>query len=446
MLAPMAIAQKEGLMELKLSLIPPTPVTDQITITAFCGVRNDSDQTTEAVLTLSWQADGEQELIGKKRVILSPRATKRVRFDFASAQHEGRKEIVAAVIVDGLQTCVVQELEVLKSDTRATGQVAGAWVGIEHWSDEEGAPWNADIRTMTDEDWRELVVAMHDLRMDFIVVQECLRNQQYVGRHDIETAGYQGKAFYPSKLFPGRVNIAAKDPLEAILSEADKHGMKVAVGVGMYAWFDFSEGSLEWHKKVATELFEMYGHHESFFTWYVSAEAYGSLGTCVAEQESIVKFFEGFQAHVQALAPEKPVMLAPNCHDLRSSADYYDRLLPNLDIICPFAFHRMPEDDFTGEEAAAWLQTVCDKHGTHLWLDMEAFLFGPDMELLPRPLDGLLSDMRRFPNFEKTLIYQFPGLLTSPRMRVKLGGDAAVTAHREYQAWLEGKVAELSAR
>jgi hypothetical protein len=118
------------------------------------------------------------------------------------------------------------------------------------------------------------------------------------------------------------------------------------------------------------------------------------------------------------------------------SNGYYPKLLPHLDVLCPFGFHRMPEGDQTGEESAAWLQRACDEAGTHFWMDMEAFIFGPDEVLLPRPVEGLISDMNRFPNFEKILCYQFPGLLTSPAMRVKLGGDEAVKLHQDYKAWL----------
>jgi hypothetical protein len=88
----------------------------------------------------------------------------------------------------------------------------------------------------------------------------------------MDTEGYQGKAYYPSRLFPGRMPIASPDPLEAILSEADRLGMQVLPGVGCYAFFDFSPGALRWCQQVAEELWQRYGHHPSFYGWYVSAE------------------------------------------------------------------------------------------------------------------------------------------------------------------------------
>ena len=103
----------------------------------------------------------------------------------------------------------------------------------------------------SDDQWREMIRSMHKVGMDIIVIQEVFRNEQYVGKHDVTIETYQGKAFYPSDLYEGRMEIAAKDPVEAILAEADKHGMHVMMGVGMFAWFDFTPESLEWHKRVA---------------------------------------------------------------------------------------------------------------------------------------------------------------------------------------------------
>ncbi len=108
---------------------------------------------------------------------------------------------------------------------------------------------------MTDDQWRELVHSMNSLEMNMNVIQEVFRNEAYVGKHCLTVDNYTGKAFYPSDLYPGRMQIAAEDPIEAILSAADKLGMSVMVGVGMFACFDFTPELLERQKRVAKELF-----------------------------------------------------------------------------------------------------------------------------------------------------------------------------------------------
>ena len=135
---------------------------------------------------------------------------------------------------------------------------------------------------------------------------------------------------------------------------------------------------------MADELWERYGHHPSFYGWYVSEEKDGGLGNA-EERREIVEFFREFTPHVRRLAPDKPVMLAPNCYHLRGAEETYRKLLPHLDIICPFGFHRMPGGDLTGEEAATLMQSLCDEAGCHLWMDLETFVFRDGGELHPRP-------------------------------------------------------------
>jgi len=121
-------------------------------------------------------------------------------------------------------------------------------------------------------------------------------------------------------------------------------------------------------------------------------------------------------------------MLATNSHNVRSAQAAYAKLLPYLDILCPFGFHRKPKNDLTGEQVAAMLQKLCDIASSHLWMDMEVFDFehgapGTLDALVSRPIKGLLSDLHRFPNFEKIICYQFPGLISSPDMSIKPGGE-----------------------
>ena len=139
---------------------------------------------------------------------------------------------------------IERPIEIIASDVRSTRRLGGAWVDLYHHSEDEGKPFNAELGKMTDPQWRELVRAMHAVDQNILVITMMFQNFTHRGRHKIETEGYQGKAYYPSKLFPGRMPIASQDPLEAILSEADRLGMHVMPGVGCYAFFDYTPGSL----------------------------------------------------------------------------------------------------------------------------------------------------------------------------------------------------------
>jgi hypothetical protein len=67
---------------------------------------------------------------------------------------------------------------------------------------------------------------------------------------------------------------------------------------------------------------------------------------------------------------------------------------------------------------------------------MEAFLFD-GKALVPRPIDGLIQDMQRFPNFEKILCYQYPGIFNAPASRITPGGPATVVLYNDYRRYLE---------
>src|SRR5690606_9851118 len=242
-----------------------------------------------------------KHLLHYSKVKLGAGKSHEVKHVLSTQDKVGHNKVVLVVKEKGKTYREVKEIEVVRSDIRSTQQIDGAWAGIYHWSETEGKHWNADIKQMTDDQWREMVRAMHKLKMDIIVIQEVFRNEEYVGKHGTTVDNYAGQAFYPSTLYVERVPLAANDPVEAILSEASKLNMHVFVGVGMFAWFDFTQESLQWHKNVAKELWDKYGHHRSFYGFYVSEESGGNLDNWESEEamrlkrkKEIVDFFREF--------------------------------------------------------------------------------------------------------------------------------------------------------
>ena len=420
-----------------LTLIPPSPVTDQITLDIRAAVWNDSDLPKRFSVALYLDEAKPGNRLHEASLDVGPNRPAGLRFRQPTRGLAGAHRILL-VVREGEKTIRTDRpLKVIASDMRSARRLGGAWVDLYHHDPAEGKPFDEELGRMSEAQWRELVRAMHEADQDLLVITMMFQNFTHRGRHKIEAEGYQGRAYYPSKLFAGRMPIAAADPLEAILAEADRLEMQVLPGVGMYAFFDYTPGSLRWHERVATELWERYGHHPSFYGWYVSEEKDGGLGT-PEERREIVAFFREFTAHVRQLAPDKPVMLAPNCFNLRGAEATYRELLPSVDILCPFGFHRMPANDLGGKEAAALMQSLCDAAGCHLWMDLESFVFRNGLELHPRPILELVSDFSRFPNFEKTLHYQFPGLMCAPWMSRKPGGEPAVRLYQDYRRFLEG--------
>ena len=425
-------------LNIGLTLIPPSPVSNKITLDIRAGLKNYSNtQIKNADVTFYLDKKSTKNILNQEQVSIAPDSAVLVKFSWETAGNEGKHRIILEVITDNQHFESEKEIIILHSETRSTDRIDGAWFGFYHWSEDEGKYWNSEIKKMTDTQWDEMMSAQSKIGMNIIVIQEIFRNPTaYAHKHTMEQDGYKGIPYYPSTLYPGKVDLASEDPLEAILAAADKNNMHVFVGIGLYAWFDFSAESLRWHKKVADEVWQKYGHHPSFYGWYISEVQDGGLGT-TEDRENIVSFFREFKQHVYKYGPDKPIMLATNSHNLRGAEPTYRELLKHLDILCPFAFHRMPEHDLTGEQAAEKLQLLADEAEAHLWLDMEVFEFAEKNALVPRPIDGVLSDLHRFKNFEKILCYQFPGLMNSPEMSIKPGGERTVKLYLDYKKYYD---------
>mgnify|MGYP000772991221 FL=1 len=427
-----------------LTLIPPTTITNQVNLDIRAGLVNNENTVQKIDISIYLNEKDELSLLHHSQVTLAPGQSHLVNKIISTKDKVGNNKIILVTTTDKETFETSKNIEVLDSPIRSTQTIDGTWSSLYIYSETEGKYWNPDLRKMTDSNWRELVHSMNKLDMNIVVIQESFRNEEYVGKYNIEQEGYQGKAFYSSELYPGRMPITAKDPIENILTQADQDSMYVFLGVGMYAWFDYTEGSLKWHKKVAKELWEKYHHHPSFYGFYVSEEGVGSLDSWETDpakkllrQQEVVHFFAEFKQYCSEFAPDKPIMFAPNAWGITEACDKYPILLKNVDIICPFAFARMPKNDLAGAEAVKLFQKWCDEAGSHLWLDLEVFNFDENYSLCPKTIENIKQDMLAYSNFEKILCFQLPGIFNDPSMSFRIGQESTLTRFMEYLQYLK---------
>jgi hypothetical protein len=322
--------------------------------------------------------------------------------------------------------------QIIDSQCNSTTLLDGCWVSLYHWSEDEARWFNKDLKKLTNEDWKEQIYAMDKAGIKGIVIQNVFDSDKYVHQHDMTALDYTGKAFYPSKLFEDRVPLTADDSIEAILSAADEVNMNVLLGVGLYAWFDFSDESLKWHKEVTKELYAFYGHHQSLYCWYISEEMFGSLyydypPVPDEKYKDIVKFFKEYKTFVQQLTPTKPVALAPNNIRFHEYEKEWKEILVNIDILIPFAFAR-DLDNLNIKEIAQ----ICKSCGTHFWVDLEIFEFPLDNGLVPKTCEELIKEIRIYDDVEQIYGYQYTGIMNSPDNKFNLGGEKAKQLYKEY--------------
>jgi len=331
---------------------------------------------------------------------------------------------------------------IIESPCHSTRLIDGCWISIYHWSEEEGRWFNNALKELTEADWKDQIYAMHRVGINGIVITHSFINNEYAGKHSMTADTYKGKALYPSALYPDRMPIAAADPLEAILTAADDCGMAVFLGVGTFAWFDFSPESLKWHMAVTEELYGMYGRHPSLYGWYVCEEIFGALyyDWPYVEDEKykdIVHFFQSYKQFIHRLTPTKPVALAPNNIRFHEFAEQWKEILAHVDILLPFAFARDPDNLNIAE-----IQEICKPSGTHFWVDMEMFDWPLDNGLVPKSMDDMIKEIRTYDALEQLYGFQFTGLMNDPDSPHDLGGEAAKRLYRDYGAYYRKIIGE----
>lgn len=428
----------------RLVTVPPTPFSDRITLDVRAAVHNrtDAEKTYDVVVYLD--SEERKNEVHRATVTVPARAAKGVCFRWPTRGRVGRHQLIAVATCDGRTERLSESIEIVKAGVPSLKRITGAWAGIVHFNDDEAEHWNTDIRKMTEAQWRRLIRDMHGIGMDTVVItQVFLNDSTRYGKHNMEKEGFPGRALYPSRLYPKREPIASKDPIEAVLTTADELDMHVFLGVGIYAFFDFTPASLKWHVQVTDELYQMYGHHRSLYGWYVADECPGGLLGSDKENAEIAEFFRAYREHVRALSPEMPVMMAPNSFYMLKAEKGWTAIMKHLDILCPFGWNRMRKDDAQGEQVAKRLGQLCEDAGAHFWMDLEVFLANRPPRpgktvraLYPRPIEQITEELQRHPGFEKVLCFQYPGLMTAPDFSPRLGGDEAVRLHEGYRAYV----------
>jgi hypothetical protein len=329
--------------------------------------------------------------------------------------------------------------EVIPTGLASTTLLDGCWIDMYHWSEDEGRWFNKALRELTEEDWRDQIRSMGRAGIRGAVIQNLFYIDEYVGTNSLTLENYHGEAFYPSKLYDRRFDIRAKGVLEAVLDAADECGMHVLLGVGLFAWFDFSPVSLEWHKRVARELFDMYGHHRSFYGYYVSEEIPGSLYDDFSHIDNGrgtegAAFFREFKAYVNGFSPTKPVAFAPNNIRFHEYEAEWLEILRNIDILLPFAFARDMENLNIRQ-----ISDICNRSSTHFWVDMEIFQNVLNEGLIPKSIGELVREIRIYDDVEQIYGYEYTGHLNDPDCPRDLGGKAAKELYSRYLEYYKSK-------
>ena len=318
-------------------------------------------------------------------------------------------------------------------------KITGTWFEFTHHNVPEGKYWNPICRHFSAEQWREKIREIKSLDMKYIVLM-------------CTSLVYEDKAeaYFKTDIYPFAKDFACDDPIEALLSEADKCDIKVFVSTGFYGVWTHtmenmtSDDVTKRAFKAMEELYALYGHHKSFYGWYYPDE------TCISGHfhPDFITYCNRYTEFARSIDKSKKALIAPYGTNVLKADDEYVCQLESLDVdIIAYQDEigvRKSRPDQTGAYYAA-LRKAHDKAGrSALWADMEVFEFEGDVyrsALIPAAVSRVESQLEAISEYcDEILCYQYLGMMNKPGTIAFCGHPGSIEYYREYKKMIDEKV------
>ena len=290
--------------------------------------------------------------------------------------------------------------------------IVGTWMEFWHHSIVEGKYWNPICRNFSAEQWQTKIDEMASVGMKYIVLMDtAIVYEDY------------SESYFDTDIFPF-ADMACKDPMGALLSAADRNNMKVFVSCGFYGlWHNTvdnmtSPSVTERAFKAMEQLWEKYGHHQSFYGWYFPDE------TCIEGyfDQYFIDYVNTYSAHAHKIAPDTKTLIAPyGTNKLIADAKYVDQL-KSLDVDIIAYQDEVGVRKSKPEDTAEYYKNLRLAHDaagrSALWADMEIFEFEGDVyrsALIPATWERVQRQIDSIaPYVDEILIYQYLGMFNKP--------------------------------
>lgn len=286
----------------------------------------------------------------------------------------------------------------------------GTWFEFFHHSRVEGACWNPRCRSFTEEDWRGLLRRIRDTGMEYVVLM-C----GSLCYHDY------AESYFPGGPYPFPEEMVCKNPMEVLMDECARLGLKVFMSCGFYGdWTRARDNMRDPQVRdrafaAMTRLAELYGGYDSFYGWYLPDE----IGVDGHFLQFFIDYVNEYRAFLRSLTPGKPLLIAPYGVAKITFDEAFTEQLRSID--CDFIAWQDGVGIANGGAEAAGeafrqLRKAHDAAGrARLWADMEVFRFegaAYRSALIPADPQRIRAQLDAIsPHVEKVLIYQFQGNL-----------------------------------
>ncbi len=311
--------------------------------------------------------------------------------------------------------------------------ITGTWFEFHHHNLPEGKYWNPVCRRFSDAQWEEKVSEMASIGMKYIV----LMASAMVYPDSCE-------AYFDTDIYP-RANMTATDPMEAMFRAADHHQMKVFVGAGFYGFWQDTLNNMTDPAvtarafKAMERLYALYGHHTSFYGWYLSDE----LGICPYYSDEFIRYTNLYTAHGKSFDSKLQVLIAPYGTNMLKADDTFVKQLEQLDCDIIAYQDEIGVRKSTPDQTPAYyeaLRKAHDKAGrAALWADMEVFGFEGEVyhsALIPATMERIERQLQSIsPYVDEVLMYQYLGMFNKPNTTAFCGHPASTQLYTEYAEW-----------
>ena len=313
--------------------------------------------------------------------------------------------------------------------------ISGTWFEFSHHNKPEGKYWNNTVKDFTDRQWEEKVDEIASLGMKYIVLM-------------CSSLVYEDEAcaYFKTDIYPF-ADIAAKDPIAALLRAADRNGIKVFLSCGFYGFWENARGNMTDPQvkqrafRAMEQLTALYGNYKSFYGWYLPDE----VGIRVFFDDDFIGYVNDYSAFAKTLDKSRKILIAPYGTNRVTADDNFVSCLQRLD--CDFIAYQ----DEVGvrkskpEQTAAYFEALRRAHDkaarSALWADMEVFEFEGDVyrsALIPANMSRIEKQLESIsPYADEILIYQYEGMFNKPGTNAFCGHPDSVKLYNDYADFLK---------
>lgn len=354
-----------------------------------------------------------------------------------SSRRDFLKQITAAGIAAAASPLVTKAESV-----RVTGEVAALPQSNVSKPGSLIVPKNCGLRitgTFLDE-------ISHDIPHQNWGLKEWDRDFQYMKAIGIDTVidircGYRKFITYPSEYLMKKHGcyMPSVDLIEMFCSLADKYDMKFYFGLydsGHY----WDTGDMSWeiddNKYVIDEAWKRYGHHKSFYGWYISTEI--SRGT----KWAVPAFHEMGKHCKEVSGKDKPVFISPwidgkkavdaassditkkNGVSVQQHEKEWNEIFDGIhDVVncCAFQDGHIDYDELDAFFSVN--KKLADRYGMQCWTNAETFDRDMPIKFLPIKFDKLrmkLEAAKRC-NYDKAITFEFSHFMSPQSAYLQAG-------------------------